>query len=86
MSTIFVALQTLFALSGIIFLLLKETWKPIHQRKGLWGSRWHLPPGPPGVPLFGNLLQWRNARRSPKAFYAYVSRLPWVFFSQIVDE
>ena len=55
-------------------LILKELLSPSHKQ---WTSillskrKYKLPAGPPGIPIFGNLLQFMNARKSGQLF-------PWV--------
>lgn len=68
--------ELLIAISAVFVLVLKGFWKPVYQRGGPHNIRWHMPKGPSGVPIFGNLFQWRSARCSPQAFFAYVSCLP----------
>ena len=50
----------------LIYLVLHETLTPAHVRfLHLRRRKWRLPTGPAGLPLIGNLRQWRSARRSP---------------------
>ena len=74
--SIFFSLQAISAVVLAIvivpFLIVREIFKPLHRRKSLDGKAWKMPPGPPGVPIFGNLFQWREARRTPPDFMAYV--------------
>lgn len=63
-------LPTICAL--LVFLSLREILAPPHQRTLLRRKQWQLPPGPPGYPLIGNLLEYLRARRSPTTFIEYV--------------
>ncbi|KAL9626675.1 MAG: hypothetical protein Q9164_007823, partial [Protoblastenia rupestris] len=41
----------------------------------LFGERWKLPPGPPGAPIVGNLLQMRKVRGDAGQMAAYLTSL-----------
>ena len=73
------SVQTAFFLFAaflfLLYLILHETVAPAHVRFFPLRSKWRLPPGPRGLPLIGNLQQWRSARRSPKTLLPYVTSL-----------
>ncbi|KAK0712794.1 cytochrome P450 [Lasiosphaeria miniovina] len=48
-----------------IVLILLEYFKPVGKRRLKNGQKPKLPPGPWGVPLFGNLLKLKGARSDP---------------------
>ena len=52
---------------------IRRVFLPPHRRGALDGKRWQMPPGPAGLPLFGNLLQYRRARRDEVELRNYVS-------------
>lgn len=56
-----------------ILVNLKKKFQPPHLQREGKGKRWHLPPGPSGIPFFGNLFQWREARRDQVKFLEYVT-------------
>lgn len=66
----FLSAATLFI--GSIFAV-REIFKPLHHKKPIKGKRWKLPPGPAGVPFFGNVLQFQRARQDEVDFGKYVS-------------
>lgn len=53
---------TIVACLVSIFLAIQEIFTPVGKRKPPPGKRWKLPPGPPGVPILGSLLDLRKAR------------------------
>ena len=71
-----VALVFLAACALLIFLSLREIFAPVHLQTIFKRKQWRLPPGPPGYPLIGNLLDLRYARRSTPTLIQYVQRLP----------
>ncbi|KAI4109613.1 MAG: hypothetical protein LQ339_001726 [Xanthoria mediterranea] len=68
----FLSAATLFI--GSVFAV-REIFKPLHHKKPIKGKRWKLPPGPAGVPFFGNVLQFQRARRDEVDFGKYLSSL-----------
>lgn len=44
------------------FLIIQEVFTPVGKRRSSQGKKWKLPPGPRGIPIFGNLLDLRKAR------------------------
>ncbi|KAL4894872.1 cytochrome P450 [Aspergillus ambiguus] len=47
---------------GTAFLVIREIFTPVGKRKPPQGKKWILPPGPRGIPIFGSLLDLKNAR------------------------
>ncbi|KAI2610578.1 cytochrome P450 [Hypoxylon sp. NC1633] len=55
-----------------------EIFRPIHLKWLGRSKEWKMPPGPPGQPVVGNLLQMFQARRNPRAFSEWlVSLVPY---------
>ena len=52
----------LLTVTGVLETI-RRVFLPPHRRRAPDGRRWEMPPGPAGLPLFGNLLQYRRARR-----------------------
>lgn len=50
--------------------------KPTDLKSSGGTKRWVMPPGPPGLPVLGNLSQMMQARRGPVAFNNWVSFNP----------
>lgn len=44
------------------FLVIQDIFTPVGKRRPPPGKIWKLPPGPPGVPILGSLLDLRKAR------------------------
>lgn len=56
---------SILSVGGLLFLfhwLREAVLKPPHKKRRKCGSRYHLPPGPSGIPILGNLLQMKEAR------------------------
>ena len=53
-------------------LALRYVFLPPHMRRSSNGKRCKMPPGPAGVPFWGNLLQYRHARRGEVEMRDYV--------------
>ena len=64
---------SIICIVAVPFLIIREMFKPIDQRKAPAGKRWRLPPGPLGIPIFGNLLQFRKARHDSAQLFQWVS-------------
>lgn len=56
------AIVTAVACVAVILLLIQEVFAPVGKRRPPPGKKWKLPPGPPGIPIFGSLLLLRNVR------------------------
>ena len=63
-------------ISVLFIFATKEILKPAHYRKPPKGKQWRLPPGPRGIPIFGNLLQYKTARDDEVRWVTYVGVLP----------
>lgn len=63
------------ASSCLLYLVLHEILTPVHVRFLPLRSKWHLPIGPPGLPIIGNLHKWRSALRSPVTLLPYLISL-----------
>ena len=65
-----------FAISlYFLYLILHELLTPPHTRFFPLCRKWHLPPGPPGLPLIGSLHRWRSVRRSPATLLPHLASL-----------
>ena len=62
----------LLTVTGVLETI-RRVFLPPHRRRAPDGRRWEMPPGPAGLPLFGNLLQYRRARRDEVELRNYVS-------------
>ncbi|KAI1659015.1 cytochrome P450 [Daldinia decipiens] len=58
-----------------ICLILVEFLRPVDSKFLFRSKRWKMPPGPPGQPIVGNLLQMFQARRNPRAFNEWLASL-----------
>ena len=50
--------------------------KPTDLKSSPGAKKWAMPPGPPGVPVLGNLSQMMQARRGAISFNKWVSLKP----------
>ena len=57
----------------VFVLVVRNIFLPPHLRKAPNGKRWKMSSGPKGVPFFGNLLQYKHARRDEVELRNYVS-------------
>ncbi|OHE97851.1 cytochrome P450 [Colletotrichum orchidophilum] len=58
-------LFTVAATTAVLVAIVLQYFKPVGKRRGKDGRRPVLPPGPKGVPLFGNLLQVNASKGDP---------------------
>ena len=67
---------------GLFFFLcgscvaLVQFLKPTDLKRSGGTKRWAMPPGPPGLPVLGNLRQMMHARRGALSFNNWVSFKP----------
>ncbi|RHZ47725.1 cytochrome P450 [Aspergillus thermomutatus] len=57
-------LLAVFLCLATIFLVIGQIFTPMGKRR-VPGKEWKLPPGPPGLPILGNLLDLKSARSDP---------------------
>ncbi|KAE8325983.1 cytochrome P450 [Aspergillus sergii] len=57
------AFVSVAACLGLVFLIVREIFKPVGKRRPPQGKKWKLPPGPQGIPIFGSLLDLRKVRQ-----------------------
>ena len=62
----------------LLVLLVRGVCRPLHYGKSSNGTRYKVPKGPPGVPLFGNFWQFKRARNGGGAAFG-----SWVGFVKI---
>ncbi|KAI1477936.1 cytochrome P450 [Daldinia eschscholtzii] len=60
---------------GIISFAVIEFLRPVDSKLLSGKKRWRMPPGPPGEPIVGNLLQMFQARRSAQALNEWLNSL-----------
>lgn len=60
------------ALGVAVWFLLRETFREVDRKWRLYGKSYESPLGPKGVPIFGNLFQFVNARK-PGRLTPYVN-------------
>lgn len=69
---------------GVLFFLcsscvvLVHLLRPIDLKWSPGKKKWAMPPGPPGVPVLGNLSQMMQARREPLSFNSWVGHLAFI--------
>lgn len=51
---------------GTVFLIIREVFTPVGERRPPTGKKWKLPAARRGIPIFGNFLKLRNARNDGK--------------------
>ncbi|KAI1632598.1 cytochrome P450 2C31 [Biscogniauxia mediterranea] len=57
------------------FLAIVQLLKPTDLKWSVGAKRWAMPPGPPGVPVLGNLSQMMKARRGALSFNNWLASL-----------
>lgn len=62
--------------SGCVVLFIIQLLKPVDLKWSPGKRRWAMPPGPPGVPVLGNLGQMMLARRGAASFNSWVRIIP----------